>query len=500
MASNQGGSRASEGLSRVILRPRARRWVAGFVLAVAGPILVTAVAAIPSPRGTSIPALLYLLVVVAAGVVGHLWPSLVAAGLSFVLLDFFFTQPLHTFRVSKGEDLLALSVFLVVAATVSAAISAALEQRARAESREHQVRALYNLTTRLLSGAELGEVLQDLAASLRRLYGLSGCRIVVLDREGREDEVAMSGALDGDVASVALTAEGRPVGRIEMFGVTPGGVGGPEGEVLSTFAGQLALALERARLGQEAAEARVEAQASRIRAALFSSVTHDLRTPLASITASASSLLEEGVPFSDEQRQDLLRTILEESERLNRLVANLLDLSRIRAGALVPNVEAVPLEDLVSSVVARLKPGLAGRGVQVVIRDDVPPVMMDVVQMDQVLTNVLENAARYASAGSDVKISAVRWRNMVEVKVVDRGPGIPAEERARVFEEFYRKDVQGRRGGTGLGLSIALAIVTAHGGSMWIEETPGGGATIGFRLPIAQTQAERQPGEGVVRS
>src|SRR5213594_2097818 len=162
MASNQGGVRASEGLGRVILRPRARRSAAGFVLAIAGPILVTAVAAIPNPRGTSIPALLYLLVVVAAGVVGHLWPSLVAAGLSFVLLDFFFTQPLHTFRVSKGEDLLALSVFLLVAATVSAAISAALEQRARAESREHQVRALYNLTTRLLSGAELGEVLRDL--------------------------------------------------------------------------------------------------------------------------------------------------------------------------------------------------------------------------------------------------------------------------------------------------------------------------------------------------
>src|SRR5439155_15419287 len=176
--------------------------------------------------------------------------------------------------------------------------------------------------------------------------------IVVVDREGREDEGSVSGAVGGDPSPVALAAEGRPVGRIEMFGAPPSGIGGPEGEVLSTFAGQLALALERARLGQEAAEARVEAQASRIRAALFSSVTHDLRTPLASITASASSLLEEGVPFSDDQRQDLLRTIFEESQRLNRLVANLLDLSRIRAGALVPNVEAVPLEDLVSSVVA----------------------------------------------------------------------------------------------------------------------------------------------------
>src|SRR5881296_2526935 len=152
MPSIRARARLGEGQERLILRPRRWRSAAGFAVALAGPVLATAIASIPSPRGTAIPALLYLLVVVAAAVVGHLWPSLVAAAMSFVLLDFFFTLPLHTFRVSKGEDLLALSVFLVVAATVSAAISAALEQRARAESREHQVRALYNLTTRLLSG------------------------------------------------------------------------------------------------------------------------------------------------------------------------------------------------------------------------------------------------------------------------------------------------------------------------------------------------------------
>src|SRR5206468_8107162 len=144
-----------------------------------------------------------------------------------------------------------------------------------------------------------------------------------------------------------------------------------------TFAGQLALAIERARLGQEAASARLEADASRTRAALFSSVTHDLRTPLASITASASSLLDEGVPFSDEQRDELLRTILEESERLNRLVANLMDLSRLRAGALTPVLESVPLEDLISSVVNRLRPVLRENDVRVRIRDDVPPVPLD---------------------------------------------------------------------------------------------------------------------------
>ena len=254
--------------------------------------------------------------------------------------------------------------------------------------------------------------------------------------------------------------------------------------MLNAFAAQLSLALERARLGEEAAGARVEAEASRIRAALFSSVTHDLRTPLASIMASASSLLEQGVPFSEEQRHELLQTILEEADRLNRLVANLMDLSRLRAGALTPTVEPVPLEDIISSVTRRLAPALAGREVRVLIREDVPAVPVDVVQMDQVLTNLIENAVRYTPKGTPIGIAAARWHGMVEIRVSDRGPGIPAEARAKVFQEFYREDVEGRRSGTGLGLAIANAIVTAHGGSMGVEDTPGGGATIWLHLPL----------------
>jgi two-component system, OmpR family, sensor histidine kinase KdpD len=487
MSSRREERVSGETLERLVASPGVRRTIVAFVIAVIGPPLVTAVASIPSPRGTAIPALLYLLVVVAAAAVGHLWPALLAAGLSFVFLDYFFTAPVHTFVVSKAEDLIALGAFVVVAATVSAAISAALAQRARAESREHQVRALYNVTARLLSGDSLDDVLRDLAASLRMLYGLDGARVVVFDWEGRERERALSGTVPsgGEMASVPLAAEGRPVGRIEMAGFAPGGIGGPESEVLDTFAGQLALALERSRLGAEAAQARLEAEASRIRAALFASVTHDLRTPLASIKASASSLIEEGVPFSEDQRRELLHTILEEAERLNRLVANLMDLSRLRAGVLIPSVEPVLIEDVLSSVVERLRPQLAGRALRIHVRDDVPPVRIDVVQIDQVLTNLLENAVRFSPPGTEISISGFGWQGMLEVRVADRGPGIPKGDRARVFEEFFRRDVGGTRGGTGLGLTIAQAIVLAHGGSMWIEDTPGGGATVGFRLPLA---------------
>jgi len=307
----------------------------------------------------------------------------------------------------------------------------------------------------------------------------------VLDKDGTPRVRAVTGTMDGTaIPPVPLRAEGQLVGHIEMAGGPATIIGDPERQVLETFAGQLALALERARLGEEAERAQLEAETSRIRAALFSSVTHDLRTPLASITASASSLLEEGVPFSEGQRQELLRTILEESERLNRLVANLMDLSRMKSGALLPQPEPVPIEDLVTSVVRRLHPALAGRTVRTRLREDIPPVAMDVVQMDQVLTNLLENAVRYSAPGSEIAVSASRWQDMVEVRVSDRGPGIAPTDRDLVFEEFYRRDVEGRRGGTGLGLAIARAVVAAHGGSIWIEDTPGGGATVGFRLPF----------------
>jgi two-component system sensor histidine kinase KdpD len=489
MSLRRSGRGFGRSLWRLMTARRGRGLFLGALIGIGGPALVTVLSTIPSSRLTVVPALLYLLAVVAAAAVGPLWMALLAAGISFVALDYYFTDPLHTFEVAKAEDLFALALFFVAAGVVSAMVSLTLDQRARAEFRERQVRALYNVTTRLLAESDLDGLLTDLARSLVSLYRLQGCRILITDGQGREIERASTGDLKGTVLAVPLAADGRSVGRIEVSDAS-GEIGDAERRILETFAGQLALALERARLGAEAASARLEAEASRIRAALFSSVTHDLRTPLASIKASASSLLEEGVPFSNEQRLELLRTILEESERLNRLVANLMDLSRLRAGALTPVLESVPIEDLISSVVSRLRSTLEDHSVRVRVREDVPPVPMDVVQMDQAVSNLLENAARFSPPGTEIAIRAVRWQDMLEVKVMDRGPGILPADRQRVFEEFYRRDVDGRPGGTGLGLSIARAVVMAHGGTMWVEDSPGGGATIGFRLPLIRMPVE----------
>jgi two-component system, OmpR family, sensor histidine kinase KdpD len=294
--------------------------------------------------------------------------------------------------------------------------------------------------------------------------------------------VTIRGAAEagGETQTIPLLAGGRSVGDIRMVpGVRP--LGEEEQRVIRAFASQLGLAVEGLRLADEADRARVEAETNRLRAALFSSVTHDLRTPLASIVASVTSLQGGGEDLSEEDRADHLETIRQEADRLNRLVGNLMHLSRIRAGALVPEKTPAAIGEVIEGVVARLRPGLERHDVRLFLREDVPPTPIDVVQIDQVLTNLLENAASFSQPGSEIRIYASRWRDTVEVTVADRGPGIPPEERELVMEPFVRGEGSA---GSGLGLSIARAIVESHGGRLWIRETPGGGATVAFRLPI----------------
>jgi two-component system, OmpR family, sensor histidine kinase KdpD len=254
--------------------------------------------------------------------------------------------------------------------------------------------------------------------------------------------------------------------------------------LLRTVAGQLSTVLERRRLDEAVRETRVEAESSALRAALFSSITHDLKTPLASIKASASSLRGDGPALGQEQRDDLLQTIEEEADRLNRLVGNILDLARLRADALTPAVQPISVDEVVEAAIARMRGRLESFDVRVKIPPDVPLVPADPVQIDQVVTNVLENAARFAPAGSDITVAVNASPSAVRVRVADHGPGIPAEERDRVFEEFYRIDSRPESVGTGLGLTISRAIVTAHGGRMWIEGNQGGGAAVAFELPL----------------
>lgn len=443
---------------------------------------------------------LYLVAVVAAALTGGLPGGLVASLLSFLGLNFFFTPPFRTFAVTKTEDLLALVVFLAVSSLVAVLLSRALAERERAERREHEAWLLHHMSSRLLGGDPLAGVTNQFAADMVELFRLARCEIeatgeklLAVTAPGIERR---SPGVPGDrePVSIALATERRSLGTVRLFPGAGAAFGKEELEIAGALVRQAAVAVERSQLERETRTAHAEAEASRLRAALFSSVTHDLRTPLASIKASATSLLEEGVAFDAAARLDLLQTIVEESDRLNRLIANLLDLARMRAGVLVPERVPTPIEDVIDSVVERLRKvldGPAGRTVRVRVRDDIPPVPMDVMQVDQVLTNLLENAARYSPPGTPVEVGAVRWHSWVEVRVADAGPGVPEGERERVMEDFYRRDTAASPGGAGLGLSIARAIVVAHGGSIRIQETPGGGTTVVFRLPLGEQVAER---------
>jgi len=198
-----------------------------------------------------------------------------------------------------------------------------------------------------------------------------------------------------------------------------------------------------------------------------------------------TNLLDDDARLTRDDTRALLGTILAEADRLGRLLGNVLDLARIEAGALEPRTDRVDVAELMGAVLHRLRPALDGRAVEVAIRDDLPEVAVDVVQIDQVLTNLVENALRFSAPETTIRISASRWQSGVEIRVADRGPGIPEHERERVFESFYRMDRGAGRGGSGLGLAISRVIIAAHRGKMRIEETPGGGTTVVFSLPLA---------------
>jgi two-component system sensor histidine kinase KdpD len=469
-------------MSLVTERRRWPRLVRGVLAGFAPPGIVTLGALLPVDIPTTIAALLYVLAVVVAAAAGGLVSGLVASVCSFLALNFFFTPPIHTFAVEKTDDLVALAVFVAVSATVGTMLSRVLEQRVRAERREREARLLHHLGTRLRSGVPTEEVLRSLARSITELFDLARCEITSEMADGPVVAEGRDGrATTGREEIIPITVQDRELGRIvAVSNSTHPVLSTEERGVIQTLAAQIALAIDGMRLGSEAEEARVEAETNRLRAALFSSVTHDLRTPLASITASVSSLLEDESPLKGAARRDLLETIDEEAGRLNRVIGNLMDLSRMRAGAVTPSKAPTAVDELVEGVIARSGSLLKDHDIRLMLRENLPEIPLDLVQIDQALTNVLENAARFTPAGRRITVAAARWRDGVQIRITDRGPGIPREERERVFEPFVRGEGSA---GTGLGLALARAIVEAHGGTIRVTDEPGGGTAVVIELP-----------------
>jgi two-component system sensor histidine kinase KdpD len=261
-----------------------------------------------------------------------------------------------------------------------------------------------------------------------------------------------------------------------------------------TLLDQAASMIETARLHREAMEVELLRRTDALRSSLLSSVSHDLRTPLSSIKASASSLLQEDVQWDEEARRSFATTIEHQADRLNRLVSNLLDMSRIEGGALKPEKEWYPIDELIQDVLNHAQEILQGRDVVLSLPDDLPPIKLDYLQMDQVITNVLENAVRYTPANAPIEISVQMTNGQIEVSIADHGSGIPPYELERIFDKFYRVSGAARKNtstmGTGLGLAVCRGLIEAHGGRIWAENRPEGGAVLRFTLPVGDAEGK----------
>jgi two-component system sensor histidine kinase KdpD len=455
---------------------RARR-AAGLALAALGlPLLTLALHAIGDGLSLEGEVLLYLLAVVAVALIGGLLAALPAAVAAALLINYFFVSPLHTFDVARSDQAVALGVFVAVAAIVSGAVELA-GRRARAAERA----AAEAETLSALAGADLDEA--------RTLHG-------ILDRARRtlEMESVTLLARDGDDWHAIEHAGWVPEGRettlrfdlpirsdLRLQGRGPA-LFAEDQRVLQAFAAAAETAYDGRRLAEQAREARSLATVDRQRTALLAAVGHDLRTPLAGIKAGASSLRQTDVEWTPEEREELLATIEDSADRLDAVVANLLDASRLQAGALSVRAASVALDEVVAAAVLAV-PGAHGR-VAIDVPEDLPLVRADPGLLERVLANLIDNGLRHGGEGM-IEIAARAGAESAKLTVVDHGAGVAPEERDGLFVPFRRFGDQDAQAGVGLGLSVARGFTEAMGGALAADESPGGGLTMRLRLPLA---------------
>jgi two-component system sensor histidine kinase KdpD len=461
----------------------------------------------------------YLLGVVLVAVRFGRGPSVLASVLSVATFDFLFVPPRGTFAVSDVRYFLTFAIMLVTALVISNLTVRIRQQVVSARQRERRTQELYDMSRELAGTRGVIELAQcamrhvsDVFDSKVALFlpGADGqllteeelaqssdlrLRDIRFRPDERERSVAVWTFRHSEVAGlgtktlasskalyIPLNASGGTVGVLGLLPVDSHQFESLEQiHTLETFANQTALALERAKLADQAEQARVRIETEQLRNTLLSSISHDLRTPLATITGAASALLDGDALIDADSRRDLAQSIYEESERLNLLVRNLLDMTRLESGAMQVNKEPQALEEVVGYALDRMNTPLAGRELHLAVPPDLPLIPLDGVLISQVFINLLENAAKYTPPGSPIDISAVRDNGGVMVEVADRGPGLPAGEEARIFDKFHR--AANGASGAGLGLAICRAIVEAHGGRMWAENRVGGGASFRFTLP-----------------
>src|SRR6266540_1109215 len=419
--------------------------------------------------------LVYLLVVVGVAGLGGFLPALLAAVAGFLLANYFFTHPLYTFTVADDNSLIALIVFVVVAAVVGQLVSRVARRRAEAVQAGAEAETLARLGGTLLSEQD---PVPALMAGLRSAFGCASVAVLRRDGDGWRVESSAGDPVPRRPEDAQVSVPLDPDTQLAVCGP---GLGTDDLDVLRSFTGQLALAVERRRLRAEAAAAEGLAEANELRTALLAAVSHDLRTPLASIKASVTSLLQPDVRYPDGARHELLSTIDEETDRLNSLVGNLLDMSRLQTGA----VELVRREVGLDEVVPRALQSLGDTADRVVVDvpETLPRVEADAALLERAVANLVANALQASPPGHPVRVFAGYAQGHVDLNVADDGPGIPRDQRDQVFRPFQRLGDHPNGSGVGLGLAVARGFVEAMDGELTIEDTPGGGTTMVISLP-----------------
>jgi two-component system sensor histidine kinase KdpD len=451
-----------------------RRQFAGWLVAAIGiPLLTLLLVQLRDSTGLPTVLLAYLALIVVVSVVGGTWPALVGAVAAFLCANWFFTPPINTWTVAEAENLVALFVFLGIALGVSRIVDTAARRAAEAARARGHARTL----ARLAASTGEDDPVPALMESLRTTFALDSVAVF-----RRHDDAWDLQAGAGEVRGVDDAAIVRELSPGLVLAIDGPSIPAEDLLILNAFGDQLAAVLERGRLRVEAGRAQDLADANELRGALLQAVSHDLRTPLASIKACATSLKQREVEWSEAEEWEFVDTIDKETDRLTTLVGNLLDMSRVQAGVLQPALTPTMLEEVVPAAVHSI--GLRRQVVDTYVPETLLPVRADPALLERAIANIVDNAVSYTPGGQRVRVEASEVGRRVQLRVMDHGPGIAEPDRQRVFQPFQRVG-DSRPGGIGLGLAVARGFLSAMGATIEIDDTPGGGATVTISLPVA---------------
>jgi two-component system sensor histidine kinase KdpD len=458
------------------------RIIAGWLVGVIGPAVLAALLNTVH-LGLANDMLLFLAVTVAAALLGGLLPALASAAVGSLLLNYFYTPPLHRWTIADPKNIVAIVIFVGVGVSVASVVDLAARRTHQAARLRAESEILSFLAGNVLRG-ETG--LEELLERVRETFGMESAAL--LERASDHDPWTCAGraGLGPAVERPDEADVDVPVGDHMALALTGRVLPAEDRRVLAAFAAQAAVVLDRRRLQEEAEQARALAEGNRIRTALLAAVSHDLRTPLAGIKAAVSSLRSDDVAWSEEDQAELLEGIEEGADRLDHLVGNLLDMSRLQTGTVTPLIREVDLDEVVPMALV----GVPEDSVELDVPETLPMVAVDPGLLERSVANLVENAVKYSPQGKAVLVAASAIADRVEVRVVDRGPGVPDEAKERIFEPFQRYGDAPRGAGVGLGLAVARGFAEAMGGTLNAEDTPGGGLTMVLTLRAAGSRAQ----------